>query len=538
MNVEMEIKPNNARKRELENQVNMGASVVNRRSQRFFNADKSLVLAFVLSFFAEAVAQADEVSDELQELKARIATLEARESERSTKKGKTSRKVDPSEDRTEEFEDSDEETSDQTTVRLGDGRFFHSVNEPDDQPGTIEQFLLVQGGHSKEKHWYDKLAIRGYIQERYGKTIGYDEDQGGPQLFGDRSIGKNEGFTIRRARMVFSGDVADHLGVYIQPDMAVTPPGGTVDTFFFQLRDCYGDIYVDKSKVHRFRAGLSKVPYGFENLQSSQNRAALDRTDPINSAVAPNERDLGIFYYWTPEDKQELFRELQNATLKGSGNYGIFGFGFYNGQGGSQVDLNGNQHMVARLTWPWEVFDSQIAEVSIQGFTGSFVTQTQAISPNGMGTQITPKADANGIKEERVCGSFIWYPQPWGFQGEWNVGNGPGLAPDQKSVGVRSLSGGYVQTMYRIETRRAGNVLPYFRYWQYHGGYESQKNAPTGDSTSYDIGIEWQPVKEIELVCEFDVVDRVNTSAISKDNTVSYNNFSGNVIRLQLQWNY
>ena len=118
------------------------------------------------------------------------------------------------------------------------------------------------------------------------------------------------------------------------------------------------------------------------------------------------------------------------------------------------------------------------------------------------------------------------------------MGNGPGLAPDQKSVGVRSLNGGYLQTMYRIETRRAGNVLPYFRYWQYHGGYESQKNAPTGDSTSYDMGIEWQPVKEIELVCEFDVVDRVNTSAVSKENTVSYKNFSGNVIRLQLQWNY
>jgi hypothetical protein len=304
MNVELEIKPN--------------------------IRQKCLVLAFVLCLFAEAVSPADELSDELQELKARIAVLESRESDRSAKKGKTSKKVDPSEEETEEWEGSDEETSDQPTVRLGDGRFFHSVSDPGDQPGTIEQFLLVQGGHSKEKHWYEKLSIRGYIQERYGKTIGYDEDQGGPQLFGDRGIGKSEGFTLRRARLVLSGDVADHLGIYIQPDMAVTPPGGTVDTFFFQLRDCYGDIYVDKTKVHRFRAGLSKVPYGFENLQSSQNRAALDRTDPINSAVAPNERDLGVFYYWTPEEKQELFKELQNATLKGSGNYGIFGFGFYN----------------------------------------------------------------------------------------------------------------------------------------------------------------------------------------------------------------
>jgi phosphate-selective porin len=44
------------------------------------------------------------------------------------------------------------------------------------------------------------------------------------------------------------------------------------------------------------RVGQSKVPFGFENLQSSQNRLTLDRNDALNSAVA-NERDLGAFFY-------------------------------------------------------------------------------------------------------------------------------------------------------------------------------------------------------------------------------------------------
>jgi hypothetical protein len=49
------------------------------------------------------------------------------------------------------------------------------------------------------------------------------------------------------------------------------------------------------------------VPYGFENLQSSQNRLALDRSDALNSAVK-DERDLGAFYYYTPLATQAMFQ--------------------------------------------------------------------------------------------------------------------------------------------------------------------------------------------------------------------------------------
>jgi hypothetical protein len=148
--------------------------------------------------------------------------------------------------------------------------------------------------------------------------------------------GSAENFSIRRARPTVYGDVSEHLGVYIQPDFASTAQGATTNTYFLQLRDAYADWYLDTDKVHRLRIGLSKVPYGFENLQSSQNRVPLDRSDPITTGVSPNERDLGVFYYWTPEDKQKLFRDLVDGGLKGSDNCGILGLGVYNGQGGSQ----------------------------------------------------------------------------------------------------------------------------------------------------------------------------------------------------------
>ncbi|MCA8983096.1 MAG: hypothetical protein KDA76_04990 [Planctomycetaceae bacterium] len=113
----------------------------------------------------------------------------------------------------------------------------------------------------------------------------------------------------------------------------------------------YFDLYLDDDKVNRFRVGQSKVPYGWENLQSSQNRLPLDRDDGFNSAVK-NERDLGVFYYWTPEYAQEFFKKLSDENLKGSGNYGVFGVGVYAGQGGSLLEQNDNLHFASRLTLP------------------------------------------------------------------------------------------------------------------------------------------------------------------------------------------
>ena len=55
-------------------------------------------------------------------------------------------------------------------------------------------------------------------------------------------------------------------------------------------------------------------------MQSSGNRVPLDRSDAIDSGDSPNQRDLGVFYYWTPIDKQKLLKQLVDGGLKGTGN--------------------------------------------------------------------------------------------------------------------------------------------------------------------------------------------------------------------------
>ncbi|MGN6091365.1 MAG: porin, partial [Luteibacter jiangsuensis] len=181
---------------------------------------------------------------------------------------------------------------------------------------------------SSAKAWYEKIGIRGYVQMRYNQELSGDAKS--LRSPGDRFIGRDQGFGIRRARVVISGDVSDRMSIYIQPDLASTPSGSST-THFGQLRDAYADLWLDKEKTWRIRAGQSKIPYGWEDLQSSQNRLAPDRADALNSGVR-DERDLGVIAYWSPAVAKERFAYLQKSGLKGSGDYGVVGFGVYNGQ--------------------------------------------------------------------------------------------------------------------------------------------------------------------------------------------------------------
>src|SRR5215469_859607 len=175
------------------------------------------------------------------------------------------------------------------------------------------------------KKWYDKLSERGYMQFRYNNLFASNPNYKCDQC--DKSIGPDNGFFLRRMRLVIFGDISDHLSVYLQPDFA-SSSGSSQN--YAQLRDAYFDISFDPEKAHRIRVGLSKIPYGFDDLQSSQNRLDLDRDDAINSSHS-NERDIGVFYYWAPPNIRARFAELTKTGLKGTGDYGEFGAGVYNG---------------------------------------------------------------------------------------------------------------------------------------------------------------------------------------------------------------
>jgi hypothetical protein len=103
---------------------------------------------------------------------------------------------------------------------------------------------------------------------------------------------------------------------------------------------------------------------------------------------------------------------------------------------------------------------------------------------------------------------------------------------------VRSLTGGYAMAMYRYQSPCHGEFWPFARYAMYRGGYKQERNAPYSRVDEFDLGLEWQINKQMELVGMYAFTDRTNTVANSTANEVSYGQFVGQLMRFQFQFNY
>ncbi len=369
------------------------------------------------------------------------------------------------------------------------------------------------------KAWYERLSLRGYAQLRYNDLFSSNPAIRCDQC--DRSIGGTEEFFVRRARLVLNGDVADWVSIYIQPDLAQASGGAE---FFLQMRDLYADVYADRAKTLRFRVGLSKVPFGWDNLQSSSNRLPLDRSDPINSG-APGERELGLFAYWAPPATRKLFRTLVDSALKGTGDYGMIGLGVYNGQTANRAEANGNKHVVAHITYPFRVGPRQIIEVGAHGYTGLYRL---------LATQVTAGVAGGGAdyRDRRVGLSAVLYPQPIGLAAEWNWGDSPEYDPGLNAVRVQGLKGGYVLASYRVLVR-GDPLIPFVRGQYYDGGKRQELDARSYRVKELEMGIEYTPVSALEVTAVFTVSDRR-----FEDGVAPVNRQEGEFVRLQAQLNY
>jgi hypothetical protein len=380
-------------------------------------------------------------------------------------------------------------------------------------------FTRVQA-QDKEPKWYDTFNIRGYMQVRYNRLLETNSQLKCEQC--DKSWGENGGFFLRRARLVFSGQIGKQVYFYFQPDFASA--GSSSGLNFGQVRDAYFDIGLDQKNEFRFRVGQSKIPYGFENMQSSQNRLSLDRSDGVNSAFS-NERDLGVFFYWAPENKRKLFASLVKDGLKGSGDYGVFAFGVFNGQIANKPDLNNTLHTVARVSYPFEI-GNQVIEPGIQGYTGKFVVPEDDISSG------VKFLDGRNYRDQRVAASFVLYPKPFGIQAEFNVGEGPEYNKQTDSIEVQNLKGGYVTLSYRFS--KSNQVfIPFTRVQYYDGGKKHELDARSYKVNELELGVEWQPVKQFEFVAMYTISSRRFEDKILPDNAQK-----GNLLRLQAQINF
>ena len=368
------------------------------------------------------------------------------------------------------------------------------------------------------KKWFEAINIRGYAQVRYNGLLQTNEDLSCEQC--DKSWGGDNGFFFRRVRLIIYGQVNPRVYFYIQPDFASAPVSTNLN--FAQLRDAYFDVGIDKENQFRFRIGQSKVPFGFENMQSSQNRLPLDRADATNSAVS-NERDLGVFFYYAPTKIRKRYSALVSEGLKGSGDYGVFGIGIYNGQTANKPELNSNRHVVARISYPFAI-KNQIIEPGIQAYKGVYTLST-------LSSGVKSNFDKTFL-DERIGATFVLYPKPFGILAEYNVGTGPEFDKLSDSITNQRLSGGFITASYKIDFK-SQILIPFLRYQKYDGGKKHELDARSYKVEELEIGAEWQPNKNFELVVMYTMSSRRFEDYAKQDNYQR-----GNLIRIQAQVNF
>lgn len=390
---------------------------------------------------------------------------------------------------------------------------------------------VADASPQKGKAWYEKLQLRGYTQMRLNNIVSGDADApaGVSRLrtIGDGDVRANNNFSFRRVRLVLQGDVSDYVSLYLQADMATAvsnQSAGERREGFAQLRDAYADVFPTRDKSFRVRFGQSKIPFGWENMQSSSNRLALDRSDGINTG-APSERDIGIVAYYTPDRVQDIWDRLGKDGQKLFGNYGAFGLGAFNGQGTNRTETNDNVMIVGLATWPFEL-DALGLEGQVLELGGSLYRN-----------RVNPEIRTGGVspidyKDNRIGVHAILYPQPFGLQAEWNWGTGPEFDPVTARIEERPLRGGYVQAMARVRRSPLGPFHPFARWQYYRGGFKGATNAPRLETEELEFGLEFLPTPALELTVTYGFASR------KEADERRFGQAEGELLRIQAQWNY
>jgi hypothetical protein len=387
--------------------------------------------------------------------------------------------------------------------------------------------------------WYERLTMYGYGMLRYSL-----ESNGQVRTYHDASVGgKNDGaqpgFFFRRIRWVVTGQVSDHVSIFLQPDLASNISGNTHSV---SLRDAYGDWNFDKNKEFRLRVGLQRIPCSFDNWQASRVRMAIDRADATNSC-APSERDMGISFMWTPKIAQYRYKQMLDY-MYGPGDYGVFNITVDNAQGLNNPERNEDKRVSVRLSWPFELPGGRLMEVGMNANRGMFnVSMGSSPDPGKTTTTLfsfneSRNTSARNYRDERLNFYVYYPPQPWGFIAEYVTGRGPKRGSDG-IVRETALYGGYAQAHYQWKYSDVGLANFYARWQDYHGGLKFQTGAPDDRMKELEVGIAWQPDPQWEVTVAYASAERRNVFTTAPGtSTVPGRQFDayGNLLRFQVIW--
>jgi hypothetical protein len=131
-----------------------------------------------------------------------------------------------------------------------------------------------------------------------------------------------------------------------------------------------------------------------------------------------------------------------------------------------------------------------------------------------------------------MAASLVLYPKPFGIQAEYNIGKGPQYDFLIDSISTKDLKGGYVTLSYLIKLKKQV-LIPFARYTYYDGGKKFELDARAYKVEEFEGGIEYQPLKQLEVT-----VSWVHSSKWTSDRVKKDNYQVGSFMRIQCQLNF
>lgn len=273
-----------------------------------------------------------------------------------------------------------------------------------------------------------RMKLSGWVQTRW-----------------TNAVGTTNPLEIRRGRIALDGNLTPRVGYKVQIDAVRSPV----------LLDARLDLKL--SPYARLTFGQFKIPFSQENLVSSRDLIAIERSNVVNSLVPG--RDNG-------SNGRDIGAQLEGNILRNDGRP-LFGYsvGLFNGAGINRRDDNRRKDVAGRLVlYP-------LAHLWIAGDYYHGASGTKELSKERAGTE------------------FAFVHKLYSLRGEYIWGH---------DDAVRKR-GWYTQFAYRFQEKWEG----FLRF----DNYDPDRGKPRDVSSTYLLGVNWFVTNGVKLQANYGLVD-------------------------------
>ena len=342
--------------------------------------------------------------------------------------------------------------------------------------------LSTINAQEKKKLIGDYLSISGWM------NIQYDYER---QLQNDNlTLTELNTFNVRRARLDVKGNINPYLEFRLQGDFAVSPK--MVDGF----------VKVKLAKYFNIQAGQFKIPFTFENPQSPLTLEGIEYAQVISKlsgysdvchvATYSGGRDVGLMLYGDLFNFEREGKEIPILTYK---------LGVFNGNGMNKKDANLGKDIAGSIEICPGVKGLKLAA---SYYNGDYLLDNEF----KINDTLTINHKDNFANRDRFTFGGKYENDRITIRSEYIYGKTD--MANEEGIYLLESDGFYVSAGYwfDIKCKKSGNVQRIRPVARYDFFREDMTEINT-NSTYYMVGIDWWPYKNLRLLVNYTLKDKV-----------------------------